>query len=225
MSYVDGELVVSGHDKTVRRSDGSWVSPSEFGASHLTVLSPSSALGVADARVVSVGGEPSAPAALLADEVVALGEAGDDFYVLNVAGRLSRSSDDGASFDRVYGGQPQLIGAIAVDFADHDVAFGVTEDGALVGTADGGRSWTTLGAITDALAVATNGRASGQVAVTTADGVVLSLDGGQTWTDTQAPETMDAIAFSPRGQPVGATTIDDRLLAFEYEGGVWSVVG
>jgi hypothetical protein len=61
--------------------------------------------------------------------------------------------------------------------------------------------------------------------VTTADGVVLSLDGGQTWTDTQAPETMDAIAFSPRGQPVGATTIDDRLLAFEYEGGVWSVVG
>lgn len=91
---------------------------------------------------------------------------------------LSRTTDGGASWQQM--GEPNGQSLVAVDFVSDDVGYGITTDGSVFSSSDGGATWSTVPFAGSAGAVcftsAQNGYAADQLG-----NIFVTSDGGQTW--------------------------------------------
>jgi hypothetical protein len=101
------------------------------------------------------------------------------------------------------------------------------EDGPILGTADAGESWTTLGRLSDATAFAFEGPSRGFALTVRRNcpvAVVTTTDGGASWEFADCLDGETGRAIAARGDNVTAL-VDDAVFASEDGGGTWSKVG
>lgn len=101
------------------------------------------------------------------------------------------------------------------------------DDGALLGTADGGESWATLGRLDDADAVAFDGPGRG-IALASRDGCPVTLlstdNGGAGWDEVTCLDGEEGRAVALRGDTI-AVIVDDEVRRSTDAGTTWEPVG
>jgi hypothetical protein len=101
------------------------------------------------------------------------------------------------------------------------------EDGPILGTADAGESWTTLGRLSDATAFAFEGPSRGYALQSRDNCAVAAMttsDGGASWEFADCLEGESGRAIAARGDNVTAL-VDDAVFASEDGGATWSKIG
>lgn len=104
----------------------------------------------------------------------------EDVWAIGVTS-LSRTNDGGASWQRV--GEPQQEPLVSVDFVSRQIGYGLTTNGLLVQSSDGGDSWTSGSLTSRGAALCFVSEHLGYVSDEKGD-VFTTDDGGATWVKT-----------------------------------------
>ena len=101
------------------------------------------------------------------------------------------------------------------------------DDGAVLGTADAGETWATLGRLSDATAFAFEGPSRGYALTVRRNcpvAVVTTSDGGASWEFAECLDGKDGRAIAARGDVVTAL-VDDAVWTSEDGAATWTKVG
>lgn len=159
-----------------------------------------------------------------ADDVHAVGAAGQTVYVGAPDGALWVSTDGGNVFSQV--GQPKasFMGSIWVDPANPAIAIAPSMDYGAMRTTDQGHDWQRLGGPRDALSVTVDPIGS-RIVVVGRHGAQVTTDGGRTWVTLPVPRGTMTANFDGRGSLLVARWRGDRVDVMRQTGNSWISLG
>ena len=158
-------------------------------------------------------------------DVHALGGAGDVVYLASTqAGVLA--STDGATWEvRNADAGQSFMGTILVDPQDTDRLIAPDMSGALATSSDGGRTWSSLGGPTGAMAAAWNPQNTDEIIAAGMRGAERSTDGGKTWTPVELPSGTTAVSYAPDGNTIYAGVLSgEQAIVYRStdDGSTWT---
>jgi photosystem II stability/assembly factor-like uncharacterized protein len=94
------------------------------------------------------------------------------------------------------------MGRIQVDPADDEHLLAPDMGGGAMESADGGRTWESLGGVEGAMWVSWDEGDTDRIVATTHGSAALSTDGGQSWEPLEIPQGASIVEFSPHDPKV-----------------------
>ena len=212
--FIAGRMFVGGHAGAAMSRDGgrTW--------RQISSLEGADPMGwAARGDAVLAGGHPglfhsadrgrSFEAAAIAANVTdihALGGAGAQLYLASPQAGLLASPDNGRTWSiRNSAVGQSFMGTILVDAADPDRLLAPDMGGGVASSADGGRTWESLGGPQGAMSVTRNPQAAAELIAVGMTGAARSTDGGQSWQELRAPAGSSVISYAPDGDLFAAT--------------------
>ena len=142
-----------------------------------------------------------------AGEVNALGGAGTNLYLASPAAGLLVSHDAGQTWQtRNAEAGRTFMGTILVDATDPDQIIVADTKSGLRSSADGGRTFTSLGGPATARSAAQNPANPKKLIAVGADGAAKSSDAGTTWQQVDVPAGTSKVQYSADGRTLYAAT-------------------
>ena len=220
VAVIGDAVYLGGHEAVVVSHDGghAW--------RRVPSLAGADAMGwAATAGAVWVGGHPGlfrstdggatfakVSGAAGVDDVHALGAAAGTLYLASPKAGLLASTDGGRRWQvRNTAAGRTFMGTLLVDPGDPArlVAADMASAG-VVGSTDGGRTFTALGGPGGAMAAAWNPTNIEEIVAVGTGGGARSTDGGVTWRPLPVPSGVSAISYDPTGATVYAGALDGR---------------
>ena len=205
---IPGRMFVGGHAGAAMSRDGgrTW--------RRISSLEGADPMGwAARGDAVLAGGHPglfhsadrgrsfqAAPIAANVTDIHALGGAGTQLYLASPQAGLLASPDHGRTWSiRNSAVGQSFMGTILVDAADPDRLLASDMGGGVAGSADGGRTWESLGGPQGAMSVTRNPQAAAELIAVGMTGAARSMDGGRSWQELRAPPGSSVISYGPDG--------------------------
>ncbi len=159
-------------------------------------------------------------------DVHALGGSGSTFYAASAEAGVLASTDAGRSWQvRNAEAGRSFMGTLLVDPKNVDRLIAPDLAGGLATSADGGRTWTTMGGPNGAKSVTWNPSDIREIVAVGKNGGARSTDGGATWQSVPLPEGASALSFDATGRTLYAAVLDGeraRIYRSIDDGGTWS---